>query len=228
MKKILETLRLKWAEYLLEMIVIIFGILGAFTLNSWNEERKNRGLEKTYLRDINKEFKDNRSQFELIMEVFLADKHNLDSAITLLPITKDNWPKIRQHFWRSTTSIVFNPSQSSIASLVSSSNLSIIQNRQLKDYLISWEEFLEDYKEDEYNASNMRDLMIDFYHNEPSFAWGEFFLSENAAMKCYKLIYSRKFSIERVLAGGGDMGGAIRVRQAMDSIISLTESEIEE
>ena len=52
MKKLLETLQRKWAEYLLEMFVITFGIIGAFMLNSWNEGRVNYNHAIDYHRRI--------------------------------------------------------------------------------------------------------------------------------------------------------------------------------
>jgi hypothetical protein len=52
MKKLLETLKQKWAEYLLEIFVIVFGILIAFMLNDWNEGRKVRKKEREILIDL--------------------------------------------------------------------------------------------------------------------------------------------------------------------------------
>ena len=46
MSKIIEILKQKWAEYLIEIIIIIIGIWGAFALNNWYEQR---GLAKERL-----------------------------------------------------------------------------------------------------------------------------------------------------------------------------------
>lgn len=67
MSKILNTLKQKWPEYLLEMFVIIVSILGAFMLENWNTEKQERNIEKQYL---------NRFYDELILQ-----KHLMDSTV---------------------------------------------------------------------------------------------------------------------------------------------------
>lgn len=59
MKKILNHLRQEWYKYVLEILVVTIGILGAFVLNSWNENIKTEKLERDVLVQIKADLEDN-------------------------------------------------------------------------------------------------------------------------------------------------------------------------
>ena len=59
MKRILSTLSQKWPEYLLEIIVLVIGIYGAFALDGWKEARKERELERNILIELKKSLEKN-------------------------------------------------------------------------------------------------------------------------------------------------------------------------
>ena len=65
MKRIFYTLKEKWPEYILEILVITIGILGAFLLNSWNENYKTREEERVLLLDLKSDLEKTRKDFLL-------------------------------------------------------------------------------------------------------------------------------------------------------------------
>jgi hypothetical protein len=69
MKRILTILKEKWPEYILEILVITIGILGAFGLNNWNENKNLATYKNEMLNSYRNELKANID--------FLEDRINL-------------------------------------------------------------------------------------------------------------------------------------------------------
>ena len=148
MRKILETIKQKWPEYLLEILVITIGVLGAFSLNSWNELRKDSASELSALMDLKQEFAKNTDvfsdhyQFKKGMSQtwmnFISNISNRQlnkSERLITPVS----PGVR----------TYNPSRSILSYILSTGKIDKVENDSLKYFLTNWNDILLDYAEDE-------------------------------------------------------------------------------
>lgn len=97
MKRILNTLSQKWPEYLIESVVIVASILGAFALDSWNETRKQKAEEHTFLSNVSENLSLDSIQFayyegqyklieELHVQLYRIGIKNEDLDTTVEPL----------------------------------------------------------------------------------------------------------------------------------------------
>jgi hypothetical protein len=87
MKKILETIKRKWAEYLLETFVIIIGILGAFMLDEWRENRNNQQLLGEYYLLLKSELV--TDTLNLVNDIEYISKSNIGFDILIKNINQE-------------------------------------------------------------------------------------------------------------------------------------------
>lgn len=136
MKKILETLKLKWTEYLLEIFVITFGILGAFGLNNWNEVRKEAAKEQQILGQLIEEYHLNLLQLD---QKIRHRKKIIKAANTLLEYVDKPTGIVQDSINAQLSILIGNPTYKPILNnLINSGDIRLIKNEDLKQLLISW------------------------------------------------------------------------------------------
>lgn len=147
MKTILETLKRKWSEYLLEMLVITFGILGAFALNNWNEQRKELEQEQVVLKQLKEDYKANLAQLEnkieMRRELMAQSIYFLEMASNPITISADSLSIRFATFFMDPT---FDPIDNDV---VFSGNIKLIRNASLKRFLSHWTSDINAYIESE-------------------------------------------------------------------------------
>lgn len=149
MKTIFFLLKRKWAEYLLEILVLIIGIYGAFALDNWNEDRQREGQIATKLKALRHDLiQDTLLVVQLLPEVSTQFRNNEKirarvaaagaSSDTLIQIMKNefdpSWREQLQYHTNGYTSL----NQSGLIEWIPDSLKNAIKNfYNTKEYLIA-------------------------------------------------------------------------------------------
>ena len=156
--------------------------------------------------------------------------HNCTKIINLFPIQSKPEPAVLDslsvYLGKSYGQYTFNPSQSSINALTSTSSFDIIQNEELRKLLISWNDLVEDYQEEEINSS---DYVVNLYdpflakHFDFSFDFKD---PRNnfetlQTLEFEYLIKTRKWMVDQILVSSGELK---ILQYTLDKIIELTET----
>ena len=102
MKKIVQHLKEEWYRYIFDTIVVIFGILIAFALNNWNENRIRLNLIEAYANSLVADLQDDIAEVKIIQSQMVESIVRIDSLanyirsnqldelsnLTLIPFTR--------------------------------------------------------------------------------------------------------------------------------------------
>lgn len=157
----------KFSKYLFyaigEIILVVIGILIALQINNWNQNRLLKNKEALLLRELHSEFKMNRDQLDTVLAKHRIAKEACDKLITMFPINleKQNLDSISKYLVESLYSWTFNPSQGVVKSITNTSSFEVISNDELRKLIVSWEDLVVDYQEDEISARTMVQTSMD-------------------------------------------------------------------
>lgn len=236
-KLIIEGKTANYLKYAIgEIVLVVIGILIALQINNWNENRKDKKKEVVFLQQIQTEFTENKAQFTRINDFHEKSLKSCNWMIDHQPFKTITLDSLRYHSLWSRVSYTFDPSQSSVKSLVSTGAIDLIQDLELREVLIGWQDLVDDYLEEE---KEMREFTIN--HVIP-FSLNHFKLykvderfdevlhfDQEQLNKYLNLIATKKRMLEEILGGFSvkeneeSLSEIEKVIMAMDLIIERTK-----
>ena len=163
MKKILIHLRENWIRHAFETLVVTIGILGAFTLNNWNEVRRSKKLERSTLDALINEFESNNISLQDCLDSLKEDRLFADSIRMELGPEKPTLTIDQMNNWfgqiGKTTRCEI--STDILDDVRSSGNLKIISSVEIRKRIGKWTSALQELQREEDDWA--REFSNEFY-----------------------------------------------------------------
>lgn len=227
----------KYLKYAIgEIVLVVIGILIALQINNWNENRNAKSKEKLLLKELNTEFKINKIQFDSARYYHNRALNSAEYIISKFPIDLKTIEfdslALHSHYMR--WYYTFNPSEGITNALSSSSSYDLISNNDLRKTLISWNDILKDYQEEEILAvSNYKNHLKPYEKKHMVFGWNNYKDSFNdpridirflETLEFENYVRDRHFDLKEIL--GSETGEMDLVLNTINRIIELSETDI--
>jgi len=221
----------KYLKYAIgEIVLVVIGILLALQISEWNTNYKRHKEEVQLLKDIHKEFLENKEQLKLVKSYHVMTYKATETLLNMLPIDLskikiDSLVSLLDKIYYNWT---FNPQMSTINTLINTSSFDLISNVELRKLLQNWTDLYLDYNEDEiaarYQVINFhRPYMIKHYEtrylkNRRPFEELNWDFLQSIEFK--NLVGIRYHNLNEILKG--EQADLKILSQTIDKIIELT------
>tara|TARA_R110000787_G_scaffold86285_4_gene184011 strand:+ start:1340 stop:2074 length:735 start_codon:yes stop_codon:yes gene_type:complete len=223
---------LKYTRYAIgEIVLVVIGILIALQINTWNQNRIKSNKETTVLANIHKEFTENKIQLDTVLKWHQVVHSSCAKIINLFPIKSKPEPAVldslSKYLWDSYGGYTFNPSQSSINALINTSSFDIIRNENLRDLLISWNDLVEDFQEEEqysreYTWNQYDPYMSKHFDFDMNLQDSRNNLEVLQTLEFEYKVKTRHDLVDQILTSSGELK---TLKETLDKIIKLSETQ---
>ena len=142
---------LKYSRYAIgEIVLVVVGILIALQINTWNEQRKRDSQEQELLKGLQVEFTINFNRLEKVLQLHQNSIKSSNEIMTYFNKDIEDIPEAKfdslqfhiQNVW------TFNPRKGLLNSVITSGQINLISNVELKNELAAFEDMVNDTEEE--------------------------------------------------------------------------------
>jgi hypothetical protein len=171
----------KYFKYAIgEIILVVIGILIALQINTWNNRRLDKDREAFLIRQIHIEMSDNLKQLNNVQSNIKVIVDAGSNIIDLFPLDleKVQHEEFGNNFSKFLYCPSFDPYQGTVKSIINTGDLNLIQNDSLRKLIVTWEDVLADYKEEEQMAwqygYKIKEWTTDHFPHPKVVSWDNF------------------------------------------------------